>query len=193
MENLSEVTGATSGLGDEGSSATDEGVVTSGGNDDEGLTTLDSGRLEAVVAIVLVDSEGLASNGRLIDLEESVFGNNATIGGDDGTLLNLEDITGNDEGSLNLLEGTVTEDDSLESESLLQLVDNGTSLELLDETDSGVKQKQTADDTEIDPILKTGSKDGGSLIGESESVNYIIDDLYESRQITNASGTRPSK
>jgi hypothetical protein len=169
VKDLSEVTSTAGRLGDEGSSATDEGVVTGGGDDNEGLTTLDSGRLEAVVAVVLVDSEGLASDGRLINLQESVFGNNATVGGDDGTLLDLEDITGNNHGSLNLLEGAITEDDSLKGKSLLQFVDNGTSLELLDETDTGVKQKQTANDTEIDPILETGSKDGSSL-EKNESV-----------------------
>ena len=50
---------------------------------------------------------------------------------------------------------SVTENNSLESESLLQFVDNGTSLEFLDETNSSVEQKKTADDTEIDPILET--------------------------------------
>lgn len=86
VEDLSEVTSATSGLGDKGSSATDEGVVTSGGNDDEGLTTLDSGGSIAVIATVLVDSERLTSDGGLIDLEESILSDNATISGDNGTL-----------------------------------------------------------------------------------------------------------
>lgn len=174
------MTSATGRLRDEGSSATDEGVVTSGGDDDEGLTTLDSRGSIAVVALVLVDSEGLASDGGLINLEESIFGNNATVGGDNSTLLrrsvngqgasigkthllNLEDITGNDLGSLNLLEGTVTEDNSLESKSLLEFVDNGTSLVFLDETDTGVEHQKTANDTEIDPILKTGSENSGTL------------------------------
>ena len=35
---------------------------------------------------MLVDSERLPSNGRLVDLEESIFGNNTAIGGNDGTL-----------------------------------------------------------------------------------------------------------
>jgi hypothetical protein len=43
VENLSKVTSSTSGLRNKGSSTTDEGVVTSSGNDNEGLTTLDSG------------------------------------------------------------------------------------------------------------------------------------------------------
>ncbi len=80
--------------------------------------------------------------------------------------LNLQDIARNDLGGLDLLEGAVTENDSLESEGLLQLFDNGTSLELLDETNAGVEQEKTADDTEIDPVLETGSEDGGSLEGK---------------------------
>lgn len=86
VENLSEVTSATSGLGDKGGSATDEGVVTSGGNDNEGLTTLDSGGSVAVVTTVLVDSERLTSDGGLINLEESILSDDATISGDNGTL-----------------------------------------------------------------------------------------------------------
>lgn len=78
-------------------------------------------------------------------------------------LLDLEDITGNDLGGLNLLEGTVTENNGLESQGLLEFFDNGTGLEFLDETDTGVEQEQSADDTEIDPVLETGSQNSGSL------------------------------
>lgn len=109
------MTSSSSGLGDKGSSSTDEGVVTSGGNDDESLTSLDSGGSIAVITSVLVDSERLASNGRLINLDEAALGNETTISRDDGSLFNLENITGHDLGGLNFLESTVTEDDSLES------------------------------------------------------------------------------
>jgi hypothetical protein len=148
---------------DKSGGTTNKGVVTGGGDDKEGLTTLDTGRSIALVTLVLVDGERFTSDGRLIDLKEGILGDDATIGGDNGTFLNLENITGNDLGSLNLLEGTVTENNSLESKSLLQLVDNGTGLVLLDETNGGVKQKKGADDTEINPILETGSKNGSSL------------------------------
>jgi hypothetical protein len=67
-----------------------------------------------------------------------LFGENAGI--QSTHLLKLENITGNDLRSFNFEKTTVTENDSLESESLFQFVDNGTSLEFLDETDSGVKQ-----------------------------------------------------
>jgi hypothetical protein len=44
---------------------------------------------------VLVDSEGLAGNGGLIDLEEGVLGDDTTVCGDDGTLdvdVNYDDV-----------------------------------------------------------------------------------------------------
>lgn len=78
-------------------------------------------------------------------------------------LLDLEDITGNDLGGLNLLEGTVTENDSLEGKSLFQFVDDGTGLELLDETNAGVEEQKRANDTEIDPVFETGSENSSGL------------------------------
>ncbi|GKT86554.1 LOW QUALITY PROTEIN: hypothetical protein Ct61P_04404 [Colletotrichum tofieldiae] len=124
VQDLGEVTRASGGGVDESGSATDEGVVTSGGHDDESLTTLDGGRGVAVVVAVLVDGQRLTSDGGLVNLEESILSDDATIGGDNGTLLDLEDITGDDFGGLNLLQGTVTEDDGLESEGLLEFGDN---------------------------------------------------------------------
>lgn len=78
-------------------------------------------------------------------------------------LFNLEDIARNDFGSFNLEETAITENNGLESECLLQFVDNGTGLEFLDETNSGVKKEQSANDTEIHPILKTCGENSSSL------------------------------
>jgi hypothetical protein len=132
---------------------------------------------------VLVDSERLAGNGRLIDLEEGVFGDNATIGRNNCALVifvsgriivnedmgvsyffNLENITGDDLWSLNLLELAVTENGGFESKSLLQFFDNGTGLVFLDETDASVEQEQSANNTEVDPVLKTSSENRSSLV-----------------------------
>lgn len=52
----------------------------------------------------------------------------------------LEDITGNDFRSIDFSELAITENNCLERESLLQLVDNGTGLELLNETDGSVEK-----------------------------------------------------
>ncbi|VUC35121.1 unnamed protein product [Clonostachys rosea] len=163
VKNLSEVTSATSGSGNESSSTADEGVVTSGSDDDEGLTTLDSGGREALITVVLVDSERFTSKSGLIDLEEGTLGDDATVSGNDGTIINLEDITGNDLVGLNLLQGTITEDSGLESESLLEFIDDRTGLVFLKEPDTGVKEQETANNTEINPIFETGSENSSSL------------------------------
>lgn len=85
------------------------------------------------------------------------------MGGPKTHLLDLQDIAGDNLGGLNLLEGTVAEDDGLEGECLLELVDNRPGLEFLDKTNAGVEQEQSANDTEINPVLETGGKDGGGL------------------------------
>ncbi len=104
VQDLSEMASAAASSVDERRGATDEGVVTGGSHDDESLTTLDSGGSVALIALVLVDGERLTSDGALVNLEESIVGDNTTVGGDDGTLLYLEDIAGNDLGGLNFLE-----------------------------------------------------------------------------------------
>jgi hypothetical protein len=85
------MTSSAGSLVDESSSTTDESVVTSGSDDHESLTTLDTGGSITLIALVFVDCERLASNGRLIDLEESIIGNNAAISGNDSTLGNSLD------------------------------------------------------------------------------------------------------
>lgn len=163
VEHFGEMASAAGGRGDERGGTADEGAVTGCGDDHEGLATLDGGGRVAGVAIVLVDSKRLAGDGGLIDLEVGVFGDDAAVGGDNGTFFDLENVTGDDFGGFDFLELAVTEDGGLESERLLQFLDNGAGLVLLDEADGGVEQEQGANDTEIDPILKTGSKDGGGL------------------------------
>jgi hypothetical protein len=111
------VTSASASGIDESSGATNERVVTGGSDHDEGLTTLHRGGSVALVTLVLVDGERFTGDGGLVDLEERILGDNAAVGGNDGTLLDLQDVTGNDLGSLNLLQGAIAENDSLESES----------------------------------------------------------------------------
>jgi hypothetical protein len=52
---------------------------------------------------------------------------------------NLKNVTRADLGSLDFLELSVTENGGLESKSLLQFLNNGASLEFLNETDSGIE------------------------------------------------------
>lgn len=153
------MTGTGRSSRDESSSTTDKGVVTCSSNDHESLTTLDGRRRVTLVALVLVDSERFTGNGRLINLEERVIGNNATVSRNDSSLnkslervplfqsivagwthfFNLENITGDDLGGLNFKKTTITENDSLQSKSLLQFFDDRTSLVFLYETNTGVE------------------------------------------------------
>ena len=84
-------------------------------------------------------------------------------------IFDLEDITGDDHGSFDLKEPTVTEDDGLERQSLLELVDDRPRLEFLDETDGGVEEEQGADDTKVHPILESGGEYGSGLIIPGQS------------------------
>jgi len=52
----------------------------------------------------------------------------------------LQDVTRYDHRSLDFLQATISKDDSLEGECFLQLLDDRTSLEFLNETDGSVKQ-----------------------------------------------------
>ncbi len=76
----------------------------------------------------------------------------------------MQNIAGDNLGSFDFEETAVTKDDRLKGKSLFQLIHDGTSLEFLDEADGSVKEKQGADDAEIDPILETGGENSGSLV-----------------------------
>jgi hypothetical protein len=108
---------------------------------------------------MFIDREGLASNGGLIDLEESIIGNNAAICGNDSTLgrfllapvhpqfwaigayfFDLQNITRHNFRSFDFKQSSVTENNSFQGKGLLQLVHNGTGLEFLDKTDRGIQQ-----------------------------------------------------
>lgn len=78
-------------------------------------------------------------------------------------LFNLQNVTGNDLGGLDLEQTTITEYHSLEGKGLLELVDNRSGLEFLDESNTGVEQQESADDTKVDPILEPSSKNSRSL------------------------------
>lgn len=79
----------------------------------------------------------------------------------------LENIARNDLWSFDFLQLPVTENGSFQSERLFQFVDDRSGLVFLDETNGSVEQEQGADDTEIDPVLKTCGEDGGGLLRSS--------------------------
>src|SRR5205823_6191705 len=78
-------------------------------------------------------------------------------------LLYLEDITRNDLRGLNFSQTSIAQHNGLEREGLLQFIYDRTSLKLLDKANASVEQEQGADDTKINPILKTSREDSSSL------------------------------
>lgn len=92
-----------------------------------------------------------------------VVANEADITGNAGTFLDDDNVTGNELASENGLLLVVTDDDSLHGNVTLERCDDIGSLLLLVPTDNGVEQQDTANDTEINPILETGSEKSSEL------------------------------
>lgn len=203
-----EVTLVLSAL-DEGSSATDERVLSSGDDDTVGLAALATSGVVGDLSHVLVDSEGLSGDGRLIASNERVAlgdrvllvelllidfvillilgvsvvelvlslelhvqvevlrvvvaADKTGVTGDGLALLNNDDVTGNKLASENGLLLVVTNDGGLHGDITLERSDDIGSLLLLVPTDNGVEQQDTADDTEIDPILETSGEKSSEL------------------------------
>ena len=76
----------TRGSADEGSGTTDESAVTRVSDDDERLTTLDGRGSEALVSLVLLDSERFTGKSGLIDLKVGILGDDAPVSRNDSTL-----------------------------------------------------------------------------------------------------------
>jgi hypothetical protein len=92
-----------------------------------------------------------------------IVADEADITGDGVTLLDDDDITGNELSGENGLLLVVTDDDSLHGNVTLERGDDISGLLLLVPTDNGVEQQDTANDTEINPILETGSEKSSEL------------------------------
>ncbi|KAH3673884.1 hypothetical protein OGATHE_001864 [Ogataea polymorpha] len=166
VQHLGEVTLTTRGLVDQSSSSTNEGGITGGSNNHQSLTSLDSGRREGWVSRSLVDGQRLTGKGGLVNLQETLIRNKLTVGRNNNTVFQLQNVTWNNLRSSNFNRVAISDDGGSVCQRLLQLVDNRTGLVLLDETDTGVQHQQTTDNTEIDPVLETGSQNGSSLHDE---------------------------
>ncbi len=85
------------------------------------------------------------------------------IAGNGLTFLNDDNVTRYEFAGENRLLLVVTDDDCLHGDVTLQTGDDIGSLLFLVPTDESVEQQNTANDTEIDPILKTGGQKGSEL------------------------------
>ena len=64
---------------------------------------------------------------------------------------------------LDFLERAITNNNALEGKGLLQLINNGAGLVLLDEADDCVEEQQGANNTEVNPVLEASGKKRSSL------------------------------
>jgi hypothetical protein len=97
--------------------------------------------------------------------------------GNNCSLLNLHDVARNNLVGLDFLQGTVSENNGLQGQSLLQFFDNASSLEFLDETDTSVQQQKSANDTKVDPVLQTSGENGSGLHDELNRTDKVAEEL----------------
>ena len=90
---------------------------------------------------MFIDSKRFSGNGRLIDLDKGIVGDDSTIGRDNSTFFNLDDVAGYHFGGFDLDESAVSEANGLKRQGFLQLFDDGASLVFLDETDRCIEEK----------------------------------------------------
>jgi hypothetical protein len=92
-----------------------------------------------------------------------VVADEADITGNGSTLLDDNDVTGDELTGENGLLLVVTNDGRLHGDVTLERGDDIGSLLFLVPTDDGVEQENTANDTKVDPVLKTGGEKGGKF------------------------------
>jgi hypothetical protein len=137
----------------------DSGLITS----NEGDTLVGLNIIIVIITVLLLEVVGSGiGEVLLVGLEHLGLGvvtDQADIGRDNGTLLDDNNITSNELTSENLLLLAVTDNDSTHSDITLERSNDIGSLLLLVPTDESVKQKNTTDNTEINPVTQTGSEE----------------------------------
>jgi hypothetical protein len=218
-----EVTLVLSAL-DERSSATDERVLSSGGDNTVGLAALATSGVVSNLTHVLIDSERFTGDSRLIASNEGntlgngvllvelllvkvvvllvwvtvvelvlslqlkvdlevlrlvVVADETDITGNGSTLLDDNDVTGDELTGKDRLLLVVTDDGRLHGDITLEGSDDIGGLLFLVPADDSVKKKNTADDTEIDPILKTGGEKGGKFHNVENRTGEVTHELLQ--------------
>jgi hypothetical protein len=137
----------------------DSGLITS----NEGDTLVNINVILIIITVLLLEGIiGGVGEVLLVGLEHLGLGvvtDQTDIGRDNGTLLDDNDVTSNELTGEDLLLLTVTDNDSTHSNITLERSHDVGSLLLLVPTDESVEQKNTTDNTEIDPVTETGSEE----------------------------------
>jgi hypothetical protein len=137
----------------------DGGLITS----NERNTLVNLTLIIVIITVLLLESVvGGVGEVLLVGLEHLGLGvvtDQTDIGRDNGTLLDDNNITSNELTGEDLLLLTVADNDSTHSNITLERSHDIGSLLLLVPTDESVEQKNTTDNTEIDPVTETGSEE----------------------------------
>jgi hypothetical protein len=136
----------------------DSGLITSNERD----TLVGLNIIVIIITVLLLEVVGgNVGEVLLVGLEHLGLGvvtDQADIGRDNGTLLDDNNITSNELTSEDLLLLAVTDNDSTHSDITLERSNDIGSLLLLVPTDESIEQKNTTDNTKIDPVTQTGSE-----------------------------------
>jgi hypothetical protein len=122
---------------------------------------------------------GLELKVKLEVLRLIVVADEADITGNGSTLLDDNDVTGDELTGEDRLLLVVTDDGRLHGDVTLEGSDDIGGLLFLVPTDDSVKKKNTADDTEIDPVLKTGSEKGGKFHNVENRTGEVTHELLQ--------------
>lgn len=127
--------------------------------------TLVDGTLVVIIILLVIGVVRLVEHVLLLKLKVGLVvlrsvevADKTDISGDSVSFLDDDDVTGDDFTGEDGDWAAVTNDSSLHGDVSLQTGDNVGSLLFLVPTDNSVKQENTADDTEINPVTKTSSE-----------------------------------
>jgi hypothetical protein len=108
-----------------------------------------------------------------------VVADKTNVTGHGGTLLDDNDVTGNELTGEDGLLLVVTDDSRLHGDVTLERGDDIGGLLFLVPTDDSVEKKNTANDTEIDPVLKTGGEKGSKFHNVENRTGEVTHELLQ--------------
>jgi hypothetical protein len=154
---------------------------------DERVTLRDGALLIDVLVVLLILRVGrVVEEVLLLHLKVTleVFGavvvaDETDVGRAGGAFLDDDDITGNDFAGKDGLFAAVTDDGGLHGDVTTERCDDVGSLLFLVPTDESVEKKNTADDTEIDPIAETGGEQSGDFHDVQNRALEVAEELLE--------------
>ena len=115
---LGEMTSSARGFADECGGTADKCSVSSSSDNHKSFTTFDGRGSITGIALVFIHRKRFSSDGRLIDLDESILCDDTSVSRNDCAFFDLNDITGDDFGGFDFEESAFSEGNCLKRKSL---------------------------------------------------------------------------